>query len=266
MSTTTTDTILAPVAALTLPDSIALASRASRALQFIESFEIGSAEDYALAADELKSIKSKRNANEDQRTGITGPINAALKSINNLFKVPDELLGQGEALLKRKMLGWDQEQERIRAEAQRKADEAAAAQRRILEAEALARQQEADAAVKAAAAAEASGNQAAAELARAEAQRKAAEVQAATTAALVVSAPVVLAAVKTSGISTSKKADFEVVDLHALVKHIAQHPELINLLIADSTKLRAYVRGVGMACALPGVRVFETSVMSARAA
>lgn len=261
-----TENILAPVAALTLPDSIALASRASRALQFIESFEITSAEDYALAADELRSIKSKSNAIEDQRTGITGPINAALKAINSMFKGPGEMLGQAESLLKRKMLAWDQEQASIRAEIQRKAEEAASAKRRRLEAEAMERQKEAAAAAQAVADAEAAGNAAAAELARAEEQRKQAEVQAATTAALVVTAPVAIAPVKTAGISTSKKVDFEVVDLHALVRHIAQNPELINLLVADSIKLRAYVRGVGTACRLPGVRVFDTAVMSARAA
>lgn len=261
-----TENILAPVAALTLPDSIAMASRASRALQFIELFEIASAEDYALAADELRSIKSKSNAIEDQRTSITGPINSALKAINAMFKGPGEMLGQAESLLKRKMLAWDQEQERIRVEIQRKAEEAASAERRRLEAEAMERQKEAAAAAQAVADAEAAGNATAAELARAEEQRKQAEVQAATTAALVVTAPVAIAPVKTAGISTSKKVDFEVVDLHALVKHIAENPELINLLIADSIKLRAYVRGVGTACRLPGVRVFDTAVMSARAA
>lgn len=262
----TTDNILAPVAALTIPDSMALNARATTALRFIESMQITSAEDYALAADELRSIKAKANAIEEQRTGITGPINQALKAINALFKSPSELLGQAESLLKRKMLEWDQEQARIRAELQRKADEAAAAERRRLEAEALERQREAEAAAKAAAEAAASGNQAAAELAAAEAQRQAAEAQAATTAALVVSAPVVQAQPKVAGISTSKKVDFEVVDLHALIKHVAAHPELVSLLAADTVKLRAQVRATGLATNLPGVRVFETQVMSARAA
>jgi len=71
---------------------------------------------------------------------------------------------------------------------------------------------------------------------------------------------------KAAGISTSKKIEFEVVDLHALVKHIAAHPELIALVRQDDVKLRAYVKGLGLAAALPGVRVFEDRVMSARAA
>jgi hypothetical protein len=71
---------------------------------------------------------------------------------------------------------------------------------------------------------------------------------------------------KVSGISTSKTVDFEVASLHELVKHVAAHPELISLLQADSVKLRAYVRGLGMNCQLPGVRVFEKKTLSARAA
>lgn len=42
--------------------------------------------------------------------------------------------------------------------------------------------------------------------------------------------------------------------------------ELHARLQVDSVKLRAYVRGLGTACALPGVRVFEEKTMRARAA
>jgi hypothetical protein len=261
------DNILAPVASLTLPDSAALSSRAQQALAFIQSFQIDSADTYSLAADELRAIKVRANAIEDQRTGITGPINKALKAINDLFRGPADLLGQAERTLKSKMLAWDQEQERIAAEARRRADEIAAAERKRLEEEAAVKQREAEAQAKAAAAASAAGDEQAAAIAQANAQRAHAEAQATATTAQMVVAPVVaIEKPKAAGISTSKKVDFEVTDLLALVKHIAVHPELINLLQADSVKLRAYVKGVGMACALPGVRVFEDRVMSARAA
>ena len=84
--------ILAPVAALTLPDAAGLTSRAQQALAFIEEFEVDSAETYALAGDELKAIKARANALEQQRTGITGPINSALRAINDLFRGPAGLL------------------------------------------------------------------------------------------------------------------------------------------------------------------------------
>ena len=262
-----TDTILAPVASLTLPDSAAMTGRAQQALSFIQSFEIDSQETYSLAADELRAIKTRAAAIEEQRTGITGPINKALKAINDLFRGPADLLAQAERTLKGKMLAWDQEQERIAAEKRRIAEAAAAAERQRLADEAAARQREADAQAAAAAAATAAGDAQAAQLAQAAAERAQAEAQTAAATSQMVVAPVVqIEKPKAAGISTSKKIEFEVVDLHALVKHIAAHPELIALVRQDDVKLRAYVKGLGLAAALPGVRVFEDRVMSARAA
>lgn len=261
-----TDSILAPVAALTLPDSGALTVRAQQALAFIESFAVDSNESYDLAADELKAIKARAKALEDQRTGITGPINTALRGINALFKAPGDLLERAEGILKTKMIAWQREQERVAAEARRQAEAAAAAERRRLEEEAAARQREAQAQAAAAAKAQAEGDAQAAALAAANAQRAAAEAQAAaTTAQVVVAAVVPIAAPRAKGISTSTKLDFEVTNLLELVQHVAAHPELLQLLRVDDVRLRAYVRGLGAACALPGVNVSETSVMAARA-
>lgn len=262
-----TDSILAPIAALAIPDAGALTARAQGALGFIQSFTIASVEDYGLAADELRAIKVRANTLEKQRTAITGPINAGLKAINDLFRGPGELLAQGERILKSKMLAWDQEQERLAAIERRRAEEVAAAARKKLEDEAAARQAEADKQAELARKAIAAGDEQAAALAQSNADRANSESQeAAITAQLVVAAPAVATIEKTKGISTSKKVDFEVIDLHALVKHISAHPELLALVIADSVKLRAYVKGLGLACNLPGVRVFEERVLSARAA
>ena len=263
----TTDSILAPVAQLTLPDSAVMTGRAQQALAFIRDFEIDSAETYSFAAEELRAIKARSAQIEAQRTGITGPINKALKAINDLFRGPSELLSEAERNLKGKMLAWDQAQERIAAEQRRIAEAAAAAERKRLDEEAAARQREAQAQAAAAAAAQAAGDAQAAQLAQAASARAQAEAQAAAVTSQMIVAPVVVPEkTKASGISTSKKIDFEVVDLHALVKHIAAHPELISLVQADSVKLRAYVKGLGLAAALPGVRVFEDRVISARAA
>lgn len=263
----TTDSILAPVAALTVPDSARMTASAQGALAFIQSMQVVDAETYGFAADELKAIKTKAKQIEDQRTGITGPLNKVLKAVNDLFRGPTELLEQAEKIVKNKMLAYDQEQERIAAEARRKAEEAAATERKRLADEAAARQAEADAQARAAAEAKAAGDAQAAALATAAAQRAQAEAQAAAeTSQMVVATPVATAPTKVAGVSTSKKIEFEVVSLHDLVKHIAEHPELLNLVVADSVRLRAYVKGLGMSCRLPGVRVFEERVMSARAA
>ncbi len=54
-----TDTILAPVAALTLRDTAALTGRAQRALEFIESFEISDHDTFELALHALCAIKER---------------------------------------------------------------------------------------------------------------------------------------------------------------------------------------------------------------
>lgn len=263
----TTDNILAPIAALALPDAAALGTRAQGALAFIESFEIKTTEDYGLAAEELQAIKARSKKLEEQRTAITKPINTALHAINDLFRGPSDLLAKAEGIVKTKMLAWDQERQRIAAEARAQAEAAAEAERKRLADESAARQREAEAQARAAADAKAAGDAQAAAIASANALRAQAEAQAAATNAQLVVAPMTVSTPKPiKGISTAKKVDFEVISLHELVKHVAAHPELLSLIAADTVKLRAYVRGLGTACALPGVRVFEQSVMSARTA
>ena len=132
----TTDNILAPVAALTLPDQALLIGGAQRMLAFIDGYAIESNDDFGLAADELKTIKAKQKTLEDQRTAITGPLNAATKAVNDLFRGPAELLTRAEGALKAKMLTWQRKVEAEAAEARRVAEEAARAQREAAEAEA----------------------------------------------------------------------------------------------------------------------------------
>ena len=184
------------------------------------------------------------------------------------------------------------ERKRVEDEA-RRVEQVAAAERKRVEDEEAARQAaaraEQDRLSKEAAAAAAAGNAAAAAEAerKAEEQRSAdvlaaqqaaerreqaeaaaaAEAEALRMQAQVISAPVVhMEAARAKGISVAKSIDFEVVDLLALVKHIAENPALINLVVADSVKLRAYTKSLGMNSNLPGVRVFEKRTMGSRAA
>lgn len=101
-----------------------------------------------------------------------------------------------------------------------------------------------------------------------EAANRAAESAAALRSEVaVISAPVThIDSAKAAGTSVRAAVDYEVIDLLKLVKHIADNPALISLVITDSVKLRAYVRGLGMNTALPGVRVYQKRSMSARAA
>ena len=261
--------------------AIAFAGQAQRALANASDFTVDSDEMLDVAGDDLRNIKSLQKRVEEQRVSITGPLNQAVKAINDLFRAPTEYLKQAETTLKTSMMTYTTEQERLADIARREAEAAARLERERLAAEQAAQEAAAREAAQAAERAQiaadvalAQGDLEAAALAQEEARKQAetseqanqeAQVTAITSA--VISMPVQAAApAKVSGISTSKTMDYEVENLHALIVHIAAHPELINLVSADSVKLRAYVRGLGMNTNLPGVRVFEKRSMSARAA
>lgn len=184
------------------------------------------------------------------------------------------------------------ERQRLAEEA-RKVEQAAAVERQRIADEAAkvaaAAKAEQDRLAKEAAAAAAAGNAAAAaEAERAaaasrlqadldaqqakqrdqEAEQRASESAAATRASMaVISAPVTsTSTTKASGTSVRNSVEYEVTSLLSLVKHIAENPALINLVMEDSVKLRAYVRGLGLNTNLPGVRVYEKRSMSAKAA
>ncbi len=219
------------------PNAAALSKGAAGSLALVESFEVVDAATFEIGADELKAIKSKAAKLEDQRKAITKPLDDAKKAVMDLFRSPLEVLGKAETILKGKLLTFQQEEQRKAREAQLAAERAAQAERDRLAAEA-------------------------AKLA-AEGRAGEAMVKQQVAEMIVAAPPAVAEPVKVAGVSTRSTIEFEVEDLHALVKHIAAHPELINLVAADSVKLRAYVKGLGMACNLPGVKVFEKASLSA---
>lgn len=259
---------------------VVFGTQARRMLTDATDFTIDSPELYEAAAEDLRRVKTLAKQVEDTRVSITGPLHQAKQAVDNLFKGPATFLQQAESALKSAMLTWDQEQQRIRREAERKAEEARRAEQQRLDAERRQKEEEARRAdeearrlEEEARAAAAAGNAQQAEQLQEQAQEKAnaasdaaCDAHAIQQTAEVISMPVAVPPPqKVTGISTSTTVDFEVSSLHALVKHVAAHPELINLLSADSVKLRAYVRGVGMQCQLPGVRVFQKSAIRARA-
>lgn len=314
--TTDTPTMEAPgvlteIKALSIPDMALMTRSAASSLRMAESFVITTAVDYELAGEELATVKARINKLEETRTGITGPMNKALKAINDLFRGPMDTLKMAETRIKASMIAYYDEQQRIAAEERRKAEALAEAERqrlaeeaRKVEAAAAAERQriadeaaavaakakaEQDRLAKEAADAAAAGNQAAAaeaqrqaEAARVQAELEAQQAQqrdqeaqtranesaaALRVATSVISAPVThIESAKASGTSVRGTVEFEVTSLLSLVQHIAANPALINLVSADSVKLRAYVRGLGLNTNLPGVRVYEKRSMSARAA
>jgi hypothetical protein len=259
--------ILAPIAALNIPDTGALSARATQALAFIQNFKVEDDDTFRLAADELQAIKRHANTLEEQRTAITGPINAGLKAVNALFRGPALILEAAEKVLKGKMLAYQREQALLAEKARSLAEEAAAAERRRVAAEAAEHQREAQEQARKAEEARAAGDAQAAALAKAEMQRAMSKANAAeTTAQMITAAPVAVAQPKVSGLSTMTLIDFRVTDSLALIRYIADHSDLLYLVKPDDVRLRAYVKATGVLCNLPGVEVFEKQTISQRTA
>lgn len=248
--------------------AIILATKAQSALANASDFVIDSHTMFELASDDLKQIKTLQKEVEEKRTSITGPLNQAVKAVNDLFRSPKDYLDKAEATLKRAMVTWTSEQERIAAEARAKAEAQARAERERL---AAIEREQAEAARKAqeeAQAAAAAGDKEAAALAMAkvqDAQQQAAV--AAVTANVVTIAPAAEAPAKVSGISGRMTFSADVANLMELVKAVAEGKAPIEAIQADMKFLNAQARAFKNPGQLyPGVITMVERSISARAA
>lgn len=248
--------------------ALVLTTSAQNALANATDYVIDSPTMYELASDDLRSIKTLQKEVEAKRTSVTGPLNQAVKAVNDLFRAPKDYLDKAESTLKRAMVTWSQEQERQAAEARRQAEAAARVERERLarmeaEAQATARRAEAEAQ----AAAQAGDTEAAAQAMQEaqEAQQQAAV--AVMTANVMTVTPQVEAPEKVSGISTRVSYTAEVTDLLALIKAVAEGIAPIQCLQADTKFLGAQARAFKTKGPLfPGVVVNEDRSIAARAA
>lgn len=256
-----TENIFAPLATIAAPDAAQLNTRAQSALAMVESMVIDSQETYDLAADELKAIKFKAKGLEDQRTAITGPINKALKAVNDLFRSPSEYLTKAESIIKNKMIGYTTEQERIAAEERRKAEATIRAEQARLAKEAADREAaakiEADRLI-------AAGNAEQAAQVQAEAAIEAANLAA---TAQVMTAPVAAPAVaKVAGVSMRGVWKAECTDKAALVAFVAANLQFLNLLDVNTSALNQMAKAMKETMQIAGVRAFEEKQLASRSA
>lgn len=223
--------------AVALPDAQAIAKHGTTALALVQAFEVVDDSTYELAGEELQAIQKRQTTLTEQRLSITRPIDEAKARIMALFRGPCDTLGQAADMLKGKMVAYARALQLKAAEERAQAERAAQAERDRLAAEAAALI----------------------------AEGKAGEAEVKTqVAAMIVAAPAVQALPpKVAGVSTRELVTFEVVDMLALVKHVAAHPELIGMLKTDDVVVRAHVKSLGLKCATPGLRVFEKSSIAA---
>ena len=117
-------------------------------LSLVNSMEVKTAQDFELAAEEVRKLKATAKAMDEDRMSFTGPLNTLLSRLNERFQPYIKLLAQAEATLKGKMAAFQvAEAQRVEAE-RREAQRLADVERRRLEAEAaeLRRKQEEEAA------------------------------------------------------------------------------------------------------------------------
>lgn len=255
------------------PDQAVFKS-AANAFEMAKAYEIDSPEVRDMAAGELIKIVTLKKSVDSQRKAITVPIDNAKKAVMDLFRAPTDYLEQAEVILKGAIQKFDRAEQQKRIAQQAALDEAARKERTRFEQEAAAReavaQAEAIALREKATEAMAAGNveEAAwlAEEANGRAEQGAAEVATLRMTSQLVTAPVVTAAPKTAGVSTRKVWKAEVSDKLALIRYVAEHPEYVDVLDVNMPAVNKLVLALKANCPLAGVRVFEDSVIAARAA
>lgn len=190
----------------------------------------------------------------------------ALRRLNDFFRAPAERLVNAERAIKRSLTAYDDEQDRIRREKQRQADEEARQARERAEREAAAAREKAEREareLRAKAEAEAAaGRQAeAAKLAaRADAKVERAEgkAEALEQAAAMTVAPVVQAeAPRVRGVATREVWRFAIDDESKIPR---------KYLVVDDVKIRKVVAALKGDAKIPGVRVWPEKQIAAGAA
>lgn len=199
--------------------------------QFVHhTIVINTAEQFTDAGEKLKRVKSALKQIEDKRTEYTAPLNKTVKAINEDAKAASAPWLAAESGIKRAMIEYQNEQDRIRQEEQRKADEAARKERERIEAQAK-RAAEAGKTDKA----------------------EALEERAATVVAPVIQRE----APKVAGINMRDVWKFEITDPNAVPR---------EYLVIDESKIRKVVGALKADANIPGVRVYSEKQMAAGAA
>lgn len=197
-----------------------------------EGYIVDSNQKYQASADDLKIIKAKAKELTDTRMSLTRPIEESKKKIIALFKVPLDFLTQAEGYVKRAMISWQTEQEKIRrAEEERLA--------KIQREEAAKLQQQA---AKEAERAANLKTDAAKQRAAAKAEELKAEAEAATAIAPTVESKVE----EVSGISTRKEWKFRITDASSIPREYLIPDEKYIGQIVRASKGKKQIAGIEM--------------------
>jgi hypothetical protein len=199
-----------------LPETKELIRNASEMIASGATIKITSADEYAIAADQMQKVKGLAKEIEAARTIQVAPLNTLVKDVNGYYKRFAEPLASTERVIKDAMLAYSNEQERLRKLAEAKAQQDA--------------REEAEKLAAKADKAEAKGNVEVAEAIREHAATVVAEVPVLPTAAP-----------KVAGISKKVSYSADVKDARLLVMAAAA-PMLLVKCEGSAEKLMALVR------------------------
>lgn len=244
------------------PEVREVQAEADQALAVATEYRVTTGDEYSAAGDELKRIKAAQKRLDETRKGLTKPLDESKRRIMDLFRGPAEKLDQAERAIKGACLTYQWEQDRIRREEQRKAEEAARKERDRIERQRLAAEakarEKAEELRKQAAEANAAEcakiqQRMAEDAAKAEAKQAELEAKAAS-----VTAPVIhREAPKVEGLSTRTVWKFRILDARKLP------PEYT---VPDEVKIRKVVQALKGDANIPGVEVYSEESMASRAA
>lgn len=116
----------------TLPTSIAVGKlpaeagvKASRMLATANAVTVVDTASLEMAAIDMRNIRGHRDKLETERTAVVGPLNAAVKRINEWFRGPIAECDQAMEIIRGRMVSFQQEEQRKADEARREAAVAA---------------------------------------------------------------------------------------------------------------------------------------------
>lgn len=246
-----------------LPEVQQATATAQRLVELAGNYKVTTPAEYSAAGADLVQVNGAIARLEELRLGMTRPIDQAKKAIMDFFRGPSERLERAKSQIKRAMIAYDEEQERIRREAQRRAEEEARKERERLEREAAEARRKAEEKAaeerRQAEAARAAGNIAEAEKHERKAERveERAEEKAETlqaVAATVVAPVMQKETPKVAGVKGRRVWKFEVTDP-------TQVPR--EFLIVDEQKIRRFVGAMKSDTKIPGVRVWDEPDLAA---
>ena len=98
-----------------VPQQVEVQARkdAIRLSKLAEITVVSTAEEEAVAYENLKDIKSALNTIENKRNEIVKPLNASLKTVNNMFKELSLPFKTADSMIRNKILVYRREQEEL---------------------------------------------------------------------------------------------------------------------------------------------------------